>query len=460
MYKKITAALLSICTCSIAIAQNTAPTSIIDGWDVLMKVSEKANPNFKQDLRNLHEQIQQKTAVMMQSTTAQKTTAVKEIPIVFHIVLDQNQLNQLGGTSGIAERVQSQIEVLNKDFNAANADSSLIPAAFKPLYGNMGIKFSLAHKAPNGNYSPGYEIITTTKSGFDIQNGTTGTGYYCSDAKFTSSGGADAWDTKKYINVWILNITPLGIGGIGTPPPYPAYGGTSIFPWNEQGIVISYMAFGKRTSSSQFFPLNAAIAGRTLVHEMGHFFNLLHPFGMSTMNNKTCTDDDGVSDTPLESGPTQSICPSFPLLDTCSKTFPGVMYMNHMDYSADTCRTMFTKEQAARANLELAGGGYREQLGNDPGLIYWWSSSVENVAANNAVSVYPNPATNACTINCNDAVAKRIDIFNNLGQVVYSITPAANETILHADLSNLAKGMYIIKCSFANTTATTKLLHY
>jgi len=460
MYKKITAALLGICTYGTAIAQSTTQTTIIDGWDLLMKNSEKVNPNFKQDLRTLNAQIQQKTAVMMQSNAMQKTTAVKEIPIVFHIVLNQSQINQLGGTSGIAERIQSQLDVLNKDFNAGNTDSGTIPAAFKPLYGNMGIKFSLAHKAPNGSYSPGYEIVTTTKSGFDIQSGTAGSTYYCSDAKFTSAGGADAWDTKKYINVWILSITPMGVGGVGTPPPYPAYGGTSMFPWNEQGIAISYMAFGKRTNGSQFFPLQAAIAGRTLVHEMGHFFNLFHPFGMSTMDNKTCTDDDGVNDTPLESGPTQSICPSFPLLDTCSKTFPGVMFMNHMDYSADTCRTMFTKEQAARANVELAGGGYRDQLGNDPGLIYWWSSSVANIAINNEVSVYPNPATDACTINCNDAVAKRIDIINNLGQVVHTIVPAANETIIHADLSNLAKGVYVIKCSFANTTATTKLLHY
>ncbi len=460
MYKKITAALLSICTYSIAIAQSNSPTNMIDGWDLLMKNSEKANPNFKQDLQKLNEQIQQKTAIILQRTAAQKTTAVKEIPIVFHIVLDQNQINQLGGTNGIIERVQSQLEVLNKDFNAANADSLTIPAAFKSLYGNAGIKFSLAHKAPDGNYSPGYEIITTTKSGFDIQNGTTGTGYYCSDAKFTSSGGADAWDTKKYINVWILNITPIGIGGVGTPPPYPIYGGTSIFPWNEQGIVISYMAFGKRTNSSQFFPLNAAVAGRTLVHEMGHFFNLFHPFGMSTMDNKTCTDDDGVNDTPLESAPTQSICPSFPLLDTCSKTFPGVMFMNHMDYSADTCRTMFTKEQAARMNVELAGGGYREQLGNDPGLIHWWPSSVNNVVDNNDVAIYPNPATNSCTINCNNNTAKSIEFINNLGQVVYTIIPAANETIVHAELNNLAKGVYVIKCTFNNTINTTKLLHY
>lgn len=460
MYKKITAALLSICTCSIAIAQSTTPTTIVDGWDVLMKNCEKRNPNFKADLQALNKQIGKKAEAYMQTNVANKTTAVKEVPIVFHIVLTQSKINQLGGAAGIAERVQSQIDVLNKDFNAANADSVLIPAAFKPLYGNMGIKFSLAHKAPDGSYSPGYEIITTAKTAFDIQSGTKGTGMYCSDAKFTSSGGADAWDTKKYINVWITDITPMGVGGVGTPPPYAIYGGTTQFPWNEQGIVISYMAFGKRTNSSQYFPLQAAIAGRTLVHEMGHYFNLFHPFGMSTMDNKTCTDDDGVTDTPLESAPTQSICPVFPLLDTCTKTFPGVMYMNHMDYSADTCRTMFSKGQVARVSIELAGGGFRDQLTSDPGLIYWWPSSVNNVAVNNEVAIYPNPATNSCTINCNNNTAKSIEFINNLGQVVYTITPATDETIVHADLSNLAKGVYVIKCTFSNTISTAKLLHY
>jgi hypothetical protein len=435
-------------------AQDFSNKPITDGFDAMMQRAAENNPNFKQELNALHADIRTKASSLQH--VANKTTATQEVPIVFHVVLTSTQIAQIGGTAGIEKRIQSQLNALNDDFNATNADNTTIPPAFKTLYGNMNVKFSLCHKDPQGNYTPGYEIITTTKSGFDIKNGTTGSKYACSDAKFTSSGGADAWDTKKYVNVWVINITPAGVGGVGTPPPYAVYGGTTQFPWNEQGIAIAYFAFGKKENSTQYFPAASAKVGRTLVHEMGHFFNLFHPFGMSTMDNSSCSDDDGVNDTPLESGPVQSTCPNFPLLDNCSGTFPGVMFMNHMDYSADTCRTMFTLAQAGRANVELASGGFRETLLNNDDLINYWPASVNELAEKTKVSIYPNPAGNNCMIDYSNTPDK-IVIINTLGQIVKTVNPDANSRNTVIDLSNVAAGNYIVKCLFKQNTNTSIL---
>ena len=65
---------------------------------------------------------------------AYKTTVTSTfaIPVVFHIVLTQAQLDRIGGTLGVEQRIDSQLIVLNRDFNAQNADSANIPAPFKP----------------------------------------------------------------------------------------------------------------------------------------------------------------------------------------------------------------------------------------------------------------------------------------------------------------------------------------
>jgi hypothetical protein len=456
MQKTLLAVLFSLCSFTYSQAQDQISTTVTDGFDLMMKRAAQANPNFMQDLRQLHADIHAKTEMLLQPNNAYKTTAVKEVPIVFHVLLTQPQIDQLGGTVGIEARIKSQVEVLNQDFNAANPDNTKIPAAFKPLYGNANIKFMLAHKDPKGQYSAGYEIIVSSKNGYDIQGGTTGSTYYCSDAKYASSGGAEAWDTKKYINVWVLNITPTGVGGAGTPPPYDIYGGTSAFPWAEQGIVLSYMGFGKKTDNSQYFPLQAAKVGRTLVHEMGHYFNLFHPFGISTMDNKDCLDDDGVSDTPLEAGPVQSTCPSFPLLDVCNPNMPGVMFMNHMDYTADSCRHMFTHEQAARMNVELATGGYREGLTSDPTIIYNWPTSVTDANETGRMMMYPNPASGYFTMQFSGELPATVTVTNAMGQVVKTIAP--NSPTTTTDISGLAKGIYIIKCAFKDHTVNQKLL--
>ena len=455
---KIFTLLLILFGCTLATSAQNNATYITDGFDFLMTRAKNNNPTYDVDVAKLNAELREKSKLTTTGNSAAKTTAASAIPVIFHIVLTETQLQQIGGAAGVKERVLSQLDVLNADFNAANADSGTIPVPFKPLYGNAHIRFELAHKGPDNNYTPGYEIITTTKGGFNVQSGTMGSQSACSDVKFKSSGGADQWDPKKYLNIWITNITPAGVGGVGTPPPYPAYGGTALFPWNEQGVVINYNGFGKQTNSSQSFPWAAAKAGRTLVHELGHFFNLFHPFGISTFNNTNCTDDDGVNDTPKESVPTQSTCPSFPLLDICSPSSPGVMFMNHMDYSADSCRTMFTLEQVARMNVELAPGGYRDSLLYHPDLIYYWPQSITNINNDVTVQVYPNPASQYCYVETDNVNirAKEILLVNNLGQIIQRLIPETRSIAI--PLSGLPSGVYHIKCVFEQSVTTKQLI--
>ena len=73
------------------------------------------------------------------------------------------------------------------------------------------------------------------------------------------------------------------------------------------------------------------------------------------------------------------------------------------------------------------------------------------------LSVYPNPATNAVTINFpadsyRDDEAGEIQIVNLFGQIVYSEKLNALQT--HVDVSSFAAGMYVIRWNIGENAET------
>lgn len=81
--------------------------------------------------------------------------------------------------------------------------------------------------------------------------------------------------------------------------------------------------------------------GLTLVHELGHYFGLIHTFAQSG----TCIDGDEISDTAVEKTPnfwcdaSRDSCPNHPGKDPIN---------NYMDYSPDECMNEFTPLQINR----------------------------------------------------------------------------------------------------------------
>lgn len=134
-------------------------------------------------------------------------------------------------------------------------------------------------------------------------------------------GGANA------LNVYTVNFT----GGLL---------GYATFPWSyasapkNDGVVIQY-------NSVPGGSLANYNTGKTLVHEAGHWFGLYHVFQGGCSGS-----GDFVSDTPPQATVTRG-CPTGQ--DSCSGG--GVdSITNHMDYSAESCRTDFTSGQITRMN--------------------------------------------------------------------------------------------------------------
>lgn len=251
------------------------------------------------------------------------------IPVVVHAVWHDNAEN-------ISQaQIDSQIDVLNADFSAANPDRANIPLPWRGLSSNSGIRFRLANRDPSGAPHSGVTRTQTAKQGFTKDN----------SVKWTATGGIDAWPCDQYLNLWVCNLTDyLGYAQFPGGPPA------------TDGVVIRYPAFGSTGTLSAPYD-----QGRTATHEVGHWLNLIHIWG----DTQNCTGSDQVADTPGQRLPNYGT-PVFPSI-SCGNSPNGDMFMNYMDYVDDIAMFMFTSGQVARMQATLQS--IRSGLLSSPAIV-------------------------------------------------------------------------------------------
>ena len=216
-------------------------------------------------------------------------------------------------------QIQSQIVVLNNDFNALNSDFNQVPAAFSGVKANVGISFELD------------QVIrkSTTKSSWGTRDA----------MKKSKQGGINPTSPTTKLNLWVCTIG----GGILGYAQFP--GGSSA----TDGVVIDSKYLG--TTGTATYPFNL---GRTATHEVGHWMNLRHIWGDTTCGN------DLVADTPLHNTANYG-APAYPHYSTCTGT-PIEMTMNYMDYTDDRAMYMFSEGQKSRMAAVFASGGPRNSF--------------------------------------------------------------------------------------------------
>lgn len=249
--------------------------------------------------------------------TARIVNGVIEISVVVHV------LYRTAAENISLAQIQSQIDVLNEDFNNTNADRTDVPFHFQDEQDTIGIKFVLKRiiRKPTKRRSWGTDDAV----------------------KKTSLGGSDPIDPLTTLNMWVCN---LGQGLLGYAQ-FP--GGNSA----TDGVVCLYSAFGSAAKASGTYIANYNL-GRTATHEVGHYLNLRHIWGDATCGS------DGVNDTP-QHNTSNSGCPSLDHKSTCLGT-PLEMWMNYMDYTYDACMYMFTNGQKLRIDAVFAEGGPRRAM--------------------------------------------------------------------------------------------------
>lgn len=209
---------------------------------------------------------------------------------------------------------QNQVDILNADYTRTNADYSQWTAASASypgiVPGAANIYFCLAtinHPAnTDADLVEGGPAVTI---GYNFGNGND------QDIKW---GGYMNFVVKD-IGASLLGYSPLG-GSIA----------------QGQAVVMNLGAFGSGAGCTGYVPGAPYNLGRTVTHELGHFYNLPHSFSGS------CASDDGIADTPNDSSNGNYGCPAAGSITKCGNT---ILTMNYMDYVNDACMYLFTTGQ-------------------------------------------------------------------------------------------------------------------
>ncbi|HNL37841.1 MAG TPA: M43 family zinc metalloprotease, partial [Saprospiraceae bacterium] len=192
---------------------------------------------------------------------------------------------------------------------------------------NVPVRFCLATRAPDGSATTGINRVVSPLTVMTLE-----------DDDFAIKN-LSRWDTKRYINIWIVRsictqAQGCGIVGYASSPAFHGAG--------NDGIVLEANYFNGAPATSSPGP-----------HEMGHYLGLYHTFEGGCTNDDCLSDGDRVCDTP----PDQSTAgiPCGQTVNSCSTdTQSGLSAdlpddtKNFMDYGDVACRHDFTAGQSAR----------------------------------------------------------------------------------------------------------------
>jgi len=254
-------------------------------------------------------------------------SALYTIPVVVHVIHTGGAIGTIYNPTDA--QILGAIDYLNAVYNGT--ESNLSGGA-----GDLQIQFALARRDPNCNATNGINRV----------DGSGVAGYVTGGVKEQTTVGVDEvsikdlsrWNTSQYYNIWVVDKID---GNDGTGPG-SFIAGFAYFPGAPSSVDGIIMLATQMVSGQ-----------KTLPHEIGHAFNLYHPFqgtnpaGTSCPVNAACsTDGDQVCDTDPVSTPVDFVCRTGATNPCTGTPYTINTESNYMTYT--NCYTLFTSGQKAR----------------------------------------------------------------------------------------------------------------
>ena len=399
-----------------------------------------ATQNVQERLQTVHPDMLEKQRKMeryIRNFQHRRNFKKIKIPVVFHILYASGQ------TYPDQAQVQSQIDALNRDFDKQAPDirhQADTLEGFVNRAAKIDINFCLPKEDPNGNNTNGINFIQTNIFEWNDNDA----------IKSITTDGVDAWDTDRYLNIWVANLTD-SVSGYAQMP-----GG----PVTTDGIVIDYRFFG--TIGTAVAPYNE---GKTLTHLVGNYLGLY-----DLWNEKMPCMDDFVEDTPIHNAPNKE-CYEYKHISTC-KGYPVEMSMNYMDNSKDACMYMFTNGQKIRMQAVLEEEAIRGNLsktetkcnGNNNRFALVEESNPVLALGTLQMKITPNPANTSflLSVKHDELQTKQlaIQIKDVLGKTIYHEKEIDFSSLYETQVntSNWNPGTYIVEIKLGNQLKAGKVV--
>jgi hypothetical protein len=378
----------------------------------------------------------------LESGTARNANVVLRIPVAVHYPTAGAATEAV--KTCLRNLAQRQVNILNADYNGTNVDisnwSSVSDNYPDTNTGSLNVQFVIAtenHPAESG-LSNGDMAVT-----FGTDFLTAG------NINCTDGCNRDAtWN--GYMNLVVKNIAG-GILGFSPVGGSPGQGMTVVIDNNAFGATLT----GGPATCTGFVPGAPYNKGRTLTHELGHFFNLNHTFAGCDGAN-CATSGDRVCDTPPTNQPRYDCNAADnpptpggnnPDLSTCGFL---QLTMNYMDYVQDSCMYMFTAGQATRMQAwynAIATQFTTTALANEEFL-------------QNQFSLYPNPSKGSFTIEFKElSNSFSVEVFDITGKIIFenNYDQSAN-LVQEINLDKPASGVYFVNIKSDKGLVTKKLI--
>ncbi|MBP6566427.1 MAG: zinc-dependent metalloprotease [Saprospiraceae bacterium] len=383
-------------------------------FDIGLHNHEISNPGHTQKLFKRIEKYREENA--------NRSLGILKVKVVFHVVYKDDAENVSDAL------INEQVDILNRHFRRQNEDTINMRPIFADVAGDSGIEFVLdeiRRVKTTATFTPTFSKLPD-------------------EVKGSTTGGSDAKDPDKYLNIWICELQPLDLFGSKSPILGYAYPPDSLDHWpanssapnvNLDGVVLDF-----RTFTEEFYEIemlgSIPMKGKTCVHEVGHYLGLRHISGDGGLFGPSCGASDGVEDTPEQGMQSQFDCNTEQ--NTCGIGDTGDqpdMIENYMDYSNEDCQNTFTKGQ-----IEIMRG----VLTNIRKGLLTISSTDNNVLATNKYIISPNPANQFIHVNALGGASPITDlsIYDNFGKLMIQNPPIDQNKI---DVSFLPSGLYFVK---------------
>lgn len=361
------------------------------------------------------------------------------IPVVFHVVYKNSAQNIPDSL------IYSQINVLNECFRKQNANYVNTRPVFDSLGTDVQIEFCLASTDPNGNPTSGIvRKQAPSNAQFDPILG-------FDNVKKPSKGGDTLWPPDTYLNIWTCDMSLFGLEAVLGYAQFPGMAAST------DGVVIQYNYIGKYAKPG--------FLGRTTVHEVGHWLGLRHIWADddlgSNPQSKYCDSTDYVDDTPNQGPRSNSNCNFSAVTCTNEAAFwgninPPDMIENYMDYSRDSCMTLFTKGQKVRMYGFLNTDPLRMAIKTSTAGCNPLLSIPDLPAVNGLIQIFPNPANTHFKINNTGGglIVENICVISTEGKKVKEFIPSMGIF----DINGLHSGIYFVRIKTNKGLIVKKLI--